>query len=101
VLARIRSAIAKKNAAELASAAHLLKGSVAIFGAPEVVAAARNLETFGRANNLREATAGLNALESEFARLQHELRAIHTSAISKPERPSSSRATAKRPRRKT
>jgi signal transduction histidine kinase/CheY-like chemotaxis protein/HPt (histidine-containing phosphotransfer) domain-containing protein len=78
-LARIRGAIAMKNAAELASAAHLLKGSLAIFGAPKAVGAARNLEALGRADNLREASAGLRVLESEFALLQQELRAIHPS----------------------
>jgi len=77
-LARIRSAVAKNNAAELAGAAHLLKGSLAIFGAPKAVAAARNLEALGRAENLRESSAGLSALESEFALLQDELRAIHS-----------------------
>ena len=43
-LALIRNAIAKKDHTKLASAAHLLKGSIAIFGAPKAVAAARNLE---------------------------------------------------------
>jgi len=83
VLSRIRSAVAKKNAAELASAAHLLKGSLAIFGAPKAVAAVRNLEALGRADSLREASAGLRALESEFAHLQHELRAIHSAPAPK------------------
>jgi signal transduction histidine kinase/CheY-like chemotaxis protein/HPt (histidine-containing phosphotransfer) domain-containing protein len=77
-LSRIRNAVAKKNSAGLTSAAHLLKGSLAIFGAPKAVAAARNLEALGRAENLREAPAGLSSLESEFALLQHELRAIHS-----------------------
>jgi signal transduction histidine kinase/DNA-binding response OmpR family regulator/HPt (histidine-containing phosphotransfer) domain-containing protein len=77
-LSRIRAAVEKKNAVELASAAHLLKGSLAIFGAPKAVAAARVLEALGRADNLREASAGLRTLESEFALLQHELRAIHS-----------------------
>jgi signal transduction histidine kinase/DNA-binding response OmpR family regulator/HPt (histidine-containing phosphotransfer) domain-containing protein len=99
-LARIRGAVAKKNAAELASAAHLLKGSLAIFGAPKAVASARNLEALGRANNLREATASLRTLESEFALLQHELRAIHSAANPKPQSPASSRIPAKRPRQK-
>ena len=99
-LARIRSALAKKNAAELASAAHLLKGSLAIFGAPRAVAAARNLEALGRANNLREATASLRALESEFALLQHELRAIHSAPKAKSQAKAGSRATAERPHSK-
>jgi signal transduction histidine kinase/DNA-binding NarL/FixJ family response regulator/HPt (histidine-containing phosphotransfer) domain-containing protein len=99
-LARIRSAVTKKNAAELASAAHLLKGSLAIFGAPKAVAAARNLEAFGRAGNLREAPTVLRALESEFAILQNELRAIHAAAKHKPQSPPKSQATAKSKRRK-
>jgi signal transduction histidine kinase/CheY-like chemotaxis protein/HPt (histidine-containing phosphotransfer) domain-containing protein len=99
-VARIRSAIAKKNAAELASAAHLMKGSLAIFGAPKAVAAARNLEAFGRAGLLREAPASLRELESEFALLQQELRAIGSAAKPKSRSPAKSRAAAKRPRSK-
>ena len=98
-LARIRRAVTQRNAAELASAAHLLKGSLAIFGAPKAVASARNLEALGRAGNLREASAGLRALESEFALLQHELRAIHAAATPKSPSPARSRAAAKLPRR--
>jgi signal transduction histidine kinase/CheY-like chemotaxis protein/HPt (histidine-containing phosphotransfer) domain-containing protein len=99
-LARIRSAVMKKSAAELASAAHLLKGSLAIFGAPKAVAAARNLEALGRANNLLEATTSLRDLESEFALLQHELRAIHSAAEPKSQSPARSRIPARRARRK-
>jgi CheY-like chemotaxis protein/HPt (histidine-containing phosphotransfer) domain-containing protein len=77
-LARIRAAVAKRDAAELASAAHLLKGSLAIFGAAKAVVAARNLEALGRADDLREAAAGLRTLESEFALLQSELGAIQS-----------------------
>jgi HPt (histidine-containing phosphotransfer) domain-containing protein len=82
-LARIRVAVSKKNAAELASAAHLLKGTLAIFGAAKAVAAARNLEALGRADNVRETSAALRALESEFALVQLELRAIHSSSQTK------------------
>jgi signal transduction histidine kinase/DNA-binding NarL/FixJ family response regulator len=99
-LERIRTAVAKKHAAELASAAHLLKGSLAIFGAPKAVAAARNLEAVGRANNLREATASLRTLESEFALLQHELRAIHSAPNAKSQVPRKSRVATKRPSQK-
>jgi signal transduction histidine kinase/CheY-like chemotaxis protein len=99
-LARIRAAISKQNSAELASAAHLLKGSLAIFGAPKAVAAARSLEAFGRANNLREATGSLRALESEFALLQQELRAVYAAARPKSQSRTKPRATPKRPRPK-
>jgi HPt (histidine-containing phosphotransfer) domain-containing protein len=97
-LSRIRSAVAEKNPAELASAAHLLKGSLAIFGAPRSVAAARNLEALGRADNLREAPAGLRALESEFALLQHELRAIHSAPSPKVKSRPTPKATRERKR---
>jgi signal transduction histidine kinase/CheY-like chemotaxis protein/HPt (histidine-containing phosphotransfer) domain-containing protein len=99
-LSRIRTAVAKKNAAELGSAAHLLKGSLAIFGAPKAVAAARNLEALGRTDRLREASAGLRALESEFALLQHELRAIHSVPPAKVEsRPKTKPAHKRKPAR--
>ncbi len=75
-LALIRKAIAKKDHAKLASAAHLLKGSIAIFGAPKAVAAARNLETLGSERNLAGAESALHALESEFTILQQELHVI-------------------------
>jgi signal transduction histidine kinase/CheY-like chemotaxis protein/HPt (histidine-containing phosphotransfer) domain-containing protein len=97
-LARIRNAVAKRNAAELAGAAHLLKGSLAIFGAPKAVAAARNLEALGRAESLRDASAGLRALESEFALLQHELRAIHSAPQSKAKSPLNPKPARKRRR---
>jgi signal transduction histidine kinase/CheY-like chemotaxis protein/HPt (histidine-containing phosphotransfer) domain-containing protein len=77
-LGLIRSAIAKKDAAKLASASHLLKGSIAIFGAPKAVAAARNLETLGRSAKLAEAAEALRSLESEFAILQQELHVIQS-----------------------
>jgi signal transduction histidine kinase/CheY-like chemotaxis protein len=77
-LALIRNAIAKKDHAKLASTAHLLKGSIAIFGAPKAVAAARNLETLGRERNLAGAESALHALESEFTILQRELHVIQS-----------------------
>ena len=75
-LALIRNAIAKKDHTKLASSAHLLKGSIAIFGAPKAVAAARNLEALGRERNLAGAESALHALESEFTILQQELHVI-------------------------
>jgi signal transduction histidine kinase/DNA-binding response OmpR family regulator/HPt (histidine-containing phosphotransfer) domain-containing protein len=99
-LARIRSAVTKQNATELASAAHLLKGSLAIFGAPKAVAAARNLEASGRARDLREASAGLRTLESEFVLLQNELRAVHSASKPQAQSHPRSRTGAKRSRSK-
>jgi signal transduction histidine kinase/DNA-binding response OmpR family regulator len=77
-LALIRTAIAKNDAAKLASASHLLKGSIAIFGAPKAVSAARNLEVMGRDGDLADAAGALLALESEFTILQQELHVIQS-----------------------
>lgn len=72
----IRRAIAKKDAGALGSSAHALKGAVAIFGAPQAVAAARNLETMGRAGKLAGTEKEFHALEKEIALLGRELLAI-------------------------
>ncbi len=77
-LAQIRRAIDKKDPAKLARASHLLKGSVAIFGAPKAVQAARELEALGRSGSLKEAPTALRALEAEFALLQNQLKAIQS-----------------------
>jgi HPt (histidine-containing phosphotransfer) domain-containing protein len=91
-LALIRTAVIKKDAVKLARAAHLLKGSIAIFGASKAVAAARNLEAIGRAGNLAEAAGALQSLESEFAVLQQELRTIQSPPELKATRKSKPRA---------
>jgi signal transduction histidine kinase/DNA-binding NarL/FixJ family response regulator len=72
----IRQAATQKNAAKLASAAHAFKGAAAIFGAPEVVAAARSLEAMGKAGNVDGAEKEFQTLESEFARLKADLLAL-------------------------
>ena len=72
-LAAIRAALAAKNAAKLDTAAHALKGSVAIFGAQTAVTAAKNLEAMGRSRNLSGADAQFRALEAAMQQLQTEL----------------------------
>lgn len=72
-LARIGRAIAQNNSAEVAAAAHLLKGSLAIFGASKAVESARSLEAMGKAANLREAPLEFQALETEFKTLRTQL----------------------------
>jgi CheY-like chemotaxis protein len=80
----IQHAIAKKDAQKLASSAHALKGSIAIFGAANAVAIVRNLEAMGRSANLADADSQFRALESEFARLKPELLAIHSAPKTQP-----------------
>jgi len=96
-LSAIRQAISRKNAETVGSAAHALKGAVAIFGAPHAVASARNLESMGRAGNLANAVQEFQALEAELQILERQLRALNAAPRpkSKPARP------ARRPRRKT
>ena len=80
----IQRAIAKNDAARLASSAHALKGSIGIFGAANAVAIVRNLEAMGRSGNLIGADSQFRALESEFAGLKPELLAIHSAPSAKP-----------------
>lgn len=75
-LAAIRAALAAKNAAKLDTAAHALKGSVAIFGAQTAVTAAKNLEAMGRSRNLTGADAQFRALEAAMQQLHTELTKI-------------------------
>jgi signal transduction histidine kinase/CheY-like chemotaxis protein/HPt (histidine-containing phosphotransfer) domain-containing protein len=75
-IADIRRAIAKKDAAAVGSSAHALKGAIAIFGAPQAVAAARNLEKMGRGGQLAGADKDFRALEKEIAVLERELLGI-------------------------
>jgi HPt (histidine-containing phosphotransfer) domain-containing protein len=72
-LTLIGRAIAQNKAAELARAAHLLKGSLAIFGASKAVESARNLEAMGRAAKLGEAPLEFRTLETEFTQLRTKL----------------------------
>lgn len=86
----VRRALSQKNAVKLASAAHALKGAMAIFGAQKAVAAARNLEAIGRAGNLQGAAAEFRALEEELHHLTRDLLALQAE----------SKRAAVRPRRK-
>jgi CheY-like chemotaxis protein len=95
VLARIGQAIAQNNSAEIAAAAHLLKGSLAIFGASKAVESARALEAMGRAANLREAPLEFRALETEFANLRTALAPLAPKQT--PARPSKAKRNVKRP----
>ena len=92
-LARIGRAITQNDAAEVAAAAHLLKGSLAIFGASASVESARRLEATGRAANMREAPLEFRTLETEFARLRSDLAPLAQTA--KSAKPSGSKGAKK------
>jgi HPt (histidine-containing phosphotransfer) domain-containing protein len=82
-LAQIEDAVRGKKAEKLASAAHLLKGSLSIFGAPQAVAAARNLQNMGRAGKLASAADELKDLQKAYEDLERELQEMYPTESSR------------------
>ena len=77
----IRLAITTGDAQELEQAAHKLKGSVAIFGASDCIALARQLEDSGREGYLTEAGAVFEQLSAALDQLTDALRALCGEAV--------------------
>jgi HPt (histidine-containing phosphotransfer) domain-containing protein len=73
---QIRSAIERAEAPQLRTAAHALKGALAVLGAPAAHAAAEHLELLGRSGDLSPAPAALAILEGAIARLEAVLTAM-------------------------
>ncbi|MGA9937437.1 MAG: response regulator [Candidatus Acidiferrales bacterium] len=73
-LAAIKQAIARQDAPALASAAHALKGAVAIFDAADAVESARDLQQMGRQGDLAKAAATCQKLDEALASLNAKLR---------------------------
>jgi CheY-like chemotaxis protein len=69
----IRDAIGQHNAPDLERAAHVLVGSVSTFCAPVATAAARKLESMGRDDQLQDAHAAYQSLETALQELNPEL----------------------------
>jgi HPt (histidine-containing phosphotransfer) domain-containing protein len=76
MMENVRAALAARDAEALFRAAHTLKGSVSVFGAPEVVDAALSLETRARANAMADAEAAWAALQAALARFVPTLAAL-------------------------
>ena len=76
MLAQIRNAVRRRDAAKVQSAAHALKGSVGNFAARSAYEAARKLETLGREGDLTAVGAAYAALEDEVTRLAESLTAL-------------------------
>jgi two-component system sensor histidine kinase/response regulator len=75
----IRQAVNRGDAKSLERSAHGLKGSVANFGAPTAVEAARKLESMGRAAQLakvEEVQQVIHTLELALASLRPELESL-------------------------
>ena len=68
--ALIRTAYSERDSAALASAAHKLRSALVAFGAQSAANAASRLEDVGRRADLATASAVLDRLQDELARLQ-------------------------------
>ena len=106
-LATLRRAVRAGDAAGTRAAAHALKGSIAIFGAPQAAAHAMELQRMGDTGDLAAAPSALLALESHVAALHRDLTALagtkpDTRSRTRPrgatKRPPRIRKTAKRKR---
>jgi two-component system, sensor histidine kinase and response regulator len=75
-MADIRHAADRGDAKALERTAHGLKGSVANFGAPAAVDAAKMLESMGRAQQLAEVRQVIRTLELALAALRPELESL-------------------------
>ena len=76
MMARIREAIKKENAAAIADAAHALKGSVGNFGETAALETAREIEKAGRQGKLDGTWDQYAALEDDIALLLPALQTI-------------------------
>ena len=87
----IRRAVSEADAGALAAAAHALKGSLSLIGAPKAAGTARNLQAMGRLGSLDGAAAELAVLEDEFNELRRELVALQRDTGASPKRESKSK----------
>jgi signal transduction histidine kinase/HPt (histidine-containing phosphotransfer) domain-containing protein/ActR/RegA family two-component response regulator len=99
-LRNIKQAIARKDASALASAAHALKGAVAIFGADDAVENARDLQQMGRQGSLTKATKAFQKLDEALARLDAKLREYAPPARRNPSRSGQGKHAARKSRRR-
>jgi CheY-like chemotaxis protein len=95
----IRRAVSEEDAGALAAAAHALKGSLSLIGAPKAAGTARNLQAMGRLGSLDGAADELAVLESEFNELRRELIALQRVSGASPKRgPKGKSSSRSRPR---
>ena len=75
LLAQMNSALANNDAESFRRAAHSMKSNAATFGAMELSLLAKELENFGRENNL-EIGNRLEVMEESFRQVESQLRAM-------------------------
>jgi len=74
LLSKLREAVDRGNAAQVARAAHSLKGLVVNFDAHAAAGAAQELESKGLAGELGGAAADVDVLATHVAELERQLR---------------------------
>jgi len=79
MLTRLNAAAQASNAAELAAAAHAIKGSAGLFSQGEAYVDARFLELRARSGDISEATDACQAIERSLSRLMVELEGVRDS----------------------
>jgi len=84
-IASLQKALQRKDADEIASLAHAMKGSVSIFLAQHARDRAQELEELGRKGELGGATAIYAALKEEIAKLEENLRGYAKQTRSRPQ----------------
>ena len=75
LISQMRSALAGKDAEGFRRAAHSMKSNAATFGAMELSALAKELETLARENNLGVGNR-VDMIEAEFQQVKRELQSL-------------------------
>jgi signal transduction histidine kinase/DNA-binding NarL/FixJ family response regulator len=99
-LSAIERAVSRRDADQLASAAHSLRGAFALFNAQKSVVAAGSLEAMGRDRHLEGATEQFRTLSDDLSRLEGELRTLFPQPPVRPPRRQPSRNRARSGRRR-
>jgi len=73
-ISSLHQQIRRKNSHQIASLAHAIHGSAAIFGAPEASAFARQLQNLGRDCDFQRSAQVFQLLKEEIAKLEQNLR---------------------------
>jgi HPt (histidine-containing phosphotransfer) domain-containing protein len=76
LLSRVANALRAGNGAEVAAAAHAIKGSVGLFSQGPAYEDARRLEQLGRGGELGDGEAARAQLDASISALMSELRAL-------------------------
>ena len=76
MIARLRRAASESDAAEIAAAAHAIKGSAGLFSQGEAYEHARALEARARSGDATNALAACDEIDASLSRLTSELRSL-------------------------